>query len=55
MVIVIKKSDSKREIKRKLKNDNQSGKKKLFDAKKFNGVIKLKENPVLIQKKLRNE
>jgi hypothetical protein len=26
-----------------------------FDAKKFNGVLKLQEDPMVIQKKLRND
>lgn len=55
MVTVIKKSDSKRQIVRKVKSSSHTSSKKLFDAKKFNGILKLKEDPLTIQKKMREE
>ncbi len=55
MVTVIKKSDTKRQIKRKVKPNGYSSQKKLFDAKRYNGILKLKEDPLEIQKKMREE
>lgn len=55
MVIVLKKTDSKREIKRKLRPSEAERSKKLFNAKKFNGILKLKIDPVKIQRKLRED
>jgi hypothetical protein len=54
MVLVLKKNSSKKEINiltKKLVSQTTKG----FDAKKFNGVIGLKEDALEIQKKLRNE
>jgi S-adenosylmethionine synthetase len=55
MVTVIKKTDTKRQIKRKVKPNGYSSQKKLFDAKKYNGILKLKEDPLEIQRKMREE
>jgi hypothetical protein len=55
MVLVLKKGASKKEIEaieKKLYGEKVSiG----FNAKKYNGVLKLKEDPLTIQLKLRNE
>ncbi len=52
MVTIIKKGQSKQTIE-KILLTQKSGRK--FDAKKHAGSIKLKESPLLIQKKLRDE
>lgn len=52
MVTVIKKGASKTSIKR-LVQKVQAG--RGVDFKKYTGVIKLKEHPLTIQKKLRDE
>lgn len=52
MVLIIKKEASVKEIK-KLMNAKKS--KKGLDAKKYLGIIKLKENPLEIQKRMRDE
>lgn len=52
MVVVIKGSDSKKKIAEALK---KLRKRKGFNARKHCGVIKLKEDPLTIQKKLRDE
>ena len=52
MVTVIKKGSSKSAIGQLLQKLKI---KKGFNAKKYCGVIKLKSNPLTIQKKLRNE
>lgn len=52
MVTVIKRGLSKTSIKQLVQ---KSQIKKGIDAKKFCGIIKLKEHPVTIQKSLRNE
>lgn len=52
MVVVIKKDSSKQEIKEALQKIQ---KRKGFDAKKYLGIIKLKEDPLTIQKKMRDE
>lgn len=52
MVVIIKQSSSKRKIEEALK---KLRKRKGFDAQKYCGVIKLKEHPLSIQKKLRDE
>lgn len=55
MVLVLKKGASKKEIaaieKKLFKQKAKPG----FDAKKYNGVISLKEDALKIQKRLRNE
>ena len=58
MVVTIKSSSSPEEIEqalKKLKKGNAKTAKKHFDAFKYCGVIKLKEDPLAIQKRLRNE
>ena len=49
------KSKTKRSVKKKIEYQGAVKLKKLFNAKKYNGIIKLKEDPLEIQKKLRNE
>jgi len=52
MVVVLKKGSNKKEIEKalaKVKN------KKKFDAYKYCGTVKLKEDPLEIQKKMRDE
>jgi len=56
MVLVLKKGASKKEIEaieKKLYKEKMvaAG----FNAKKYNGILKLKEDPLSIQKKLRDE
>ena len=55
MVLVLNKGASKKEIDRinKKLSAIESGKK--LDVKKYCGVIKLKEDPLTIQRKLRDE
>jgi len=55
MVLVLKKGASKKEIERINKQLSQIPSKKKLDAKKYCGVIKLKEDSLAIQKKLRDE
>jgi hypothetical protein len=60
MVITIKSNASPSEIEQALQKLNKKGKvhkisNKQFDAHKYCGVIKLKEDPLAIQKKMRNE
>ena len=55
MVLVLKKGASKEEIEA---IDKKLYRKKAsigFDAKKYNGILKLKKDPLIIQKKLRDE
>lgn len=55
MVLILKKGATKEEIaelENKLYNQKTSAG---FDAKKFNGILKMPEDPVIIQKKLRDE
>ncbi len=55
MVVIIKKSDSKRTIDRKIKSVKTIKPKKVLDAYKYLGILKIKEDPNEIQKKLRDE
>lgn len=52
MVTIIKKGDTGISVSKKL---GQVSKRKPFHAEKYCGVISLKESPLKIQKKLRNE
>ena len=55
MVLILKKGSGKKEIaaiEEKLYKVKANGG---FNAKKYNGILKLKANPLMIQKKLRNE
>jgi hypothetical protein len=52
MVTIIKKGSNRKEIQKKLSKIKS---KKRLDAKKYCGTVILKEDPVKIQKKLRNE
>ena len=55
MVLVLKKGASKEDIeaidKKLYRKKTPTG----FDAKKYNGILKLKKDPLIIQKKLRDE
>jgi len=54
MVLVLKKGAGKREIaaiEKKLSQNNAPG----FNAKKYNGILKLKGDAMAIQKQLRDE
>ena len=58
MVITINGNSSPEEIEaalKKLKKSSVTKSKKHFDAFKYCGVIKLKEDPLAIQKRMRNE
>jgi hypothetical protein len=55
MVLVLKKGASKREIEQINKKLKQMPSRKTLDAKKYCGVIKRKEDPLVIQKRLRDE
>ena len=52
MVTVIKKGINKEEFDKKLSSLKSN---KGFDSYKFCGIIKLKEDPVVIQKRMRDE
>ncbi|MBF9252424.1 hypothetical protein I2I11_03880 [Pontibacter sp. 172403-2] len=52
MVTVIKKGTDKKEIEKALSNLKST---KRFDAYKYCGTVKLKEYPLAIQKKMRDE
>jgi uncharacterized protein (UPF0335 family) len=55
MVFVIKKGASTKEIEAVKKKVFKGAAKGGFDAKKYNGLLKLKGDALEIQKKLRNE
>jgi hypothetical protein len=55
MVLILKKGASKKEIEAVTKKLSGIRRKKRFDAYKHCGVIKLKEDALAIQKRLRNE
>ena len=55
MVLVLNKGASKKDMDLINKKLNQLSSRKKLDAKKYCGVIKLKEDPLVIQKKLRDE
>jgi hypothetical protein len=56
MVITINRKDSVLLMKKKLNTLASSIRpKKLFDAKKFNGILKLKIDPLKIQRNLRKD
>jgi hypothetical protein len=55
MVVIIKKKDTQKNIRKKLKSMKPPGIKKKLNAYKYLGVIKINGNPDEIQKKLRNE
>jgi hypothetical protein len=52
MVTVIKKGSDRKEIEKALSKIKS---KRKFDAYKYCGTVKLKEDPLEIQKKMRNE
>ena len=58
MVVTISSTSSKKEIEQaleKLQKNVLKEQKKHFDAHKYCGVVKLKEDPLAIQKAMRNE
>ena len=58
MVVTITSNSTPEEIElalKKLKKNGSQASKKHFDAFKYCGVIKLKEDPLTIQKQMRNE
>lgn len=55
MVLVLKKGASRKEIEALEKKLYQQKSERGFNAKKYNGVIKLKSDPLDIQKQLRDE
>ncbi len=55
MILVLKKGATKQEIEQINKKLEQMPLRKKIEAKKYCGVIKLKEDPLLNQKKLRDE
>jgi hypothetical protein len=55
MVLVLKKGATQQEIEQINKKLGQMPLRKKLEAKKYCGVIKLKEDPLQIQKKLRDE
>ncbi len=55
MVLVLNKGASKKDMALINKKLGQLSARKKLDAKKYCGVIKLKEDPLVIQKKLRDE
>lgn len=55
MVLVLKKGASKKEMERINKKLRLLPSRKKLDAKKYCGVIKLTEDPLAIQKRLRDE
>lgn len=55
MVTIINKSVKKKDINKLLKSSNTEKPRKLLDAKKYYGILKLDDDPVKIQSKLRNE
>ncbi|MEM8900842.1 MAG: hypothetical protein AAGC85_22200 [Bacteroidota bacterium] len=52
MTIVIKKGSSPKEISEKLKKIPN---RRVFDAKKYCGVVNLKSDPLAFQKEIRND
>ncbi len=52
MVTVLKKSSSEKEVEKELSKAKNP---KTFDARKYAGTIKLAQDPIAIQKKLRDE
>ena len=56
MVITLRKGASKREIKKTIRQlEALESNRKGFDAHKYCGVLKIKEDALNIQKRLRNE
>jgi len=51
MLITTKKTDSLKQGEKKIKKSKAD---KLFTAKKFNGILKLKKDPLEIQKEMRS-
>lgn len=55
MTTIIKDKLSKRKVEKILKHAVAQDQRKRLDVKKYFGILKLKEDPVKIQRKLRNE
>lgn len=55
MVVILKSGESKKNMQKLMEQLSKMKSSKNFDAKKFCGVLKLKEDPLVLQKELRNE
>jgi hypothetical protein len=55
MVTIIKKGTSKDNIKSLLEKRQKTKRPKKIDVKKYCGILNLKEDPVMLQKKWRDE
>lgn len=55
MVTVIKRGSNKEEIAKGMKKLAKKSPKKGFDAQKFCGILKINEDALVIQKRLRDE
>lgn len=55
MVLILKKGAGKKEIEAIEKKLFKEKVTRGFNAKKYNGILKLKEDPLAVQKKLRDE
>lgn len=56
MVLILKKGATEKEISAiREKLHKKSSKKKGIDLDKYSGILKLKEDPLVIQKKMRDE
>ena len=55
MTTIIKEMLGKKKVNKILKHPAANKQRKSLDAKKYFGILKLKEDPVKIQRKLRNE
>ena len=52
MVTIIKKGSDTKEVEKALSKVKS---KKIFDAQRYCGILKLKKDPLVIQKEMRNE
>jgi hypothetical protein len=55
MVAILKSGESKKNMQKLMEQLSKKKSSKSFDAKKFCGVLKLKKDPLVLQKELRNE
>ncbi len=55
MVTIIRKDSSEKELKEAMQKLSERQKEKGVDTFKYCGIIRLKKDPLLIQKKMRNE
>lgn len=54
MVVIVKRNTARRKL-RSLLNRSRAKKNSGFDAKRFNGALPLKGDPVKLQRKMRDE